>query len=115
MKNFFIIAFLLLAARSVEAQTPSLGWNQSEAQAVAQTYTYTLKIDNSAPTTLTATCVASGVSSTCSAPFVAATAGVPHTYTLTATNSFGSTAATIGPGMPPGTSTVKVTITITLP
>jgi hypothetical protein len=109
MKKFiFTLGFILFLAVPSFAQASQVQWNQPETN--ASTFTYTLKVDTAAPLTLVATCTAGA----CSAPIATPTTG-SHTYTLTATNSFGSTSSTIGPGAPPNTSGFKITIIIQVP
>ena len=108
--NYFVLVLCLLLGVTPFAQTnnATVGWNQPEAN--ASTFTYTLKVDTAAPITLTPTC-ATGA---CSAPFTLATPTATHTYILAATNAFGTTTMTLGPGAPPNTSGFKVTVTVTI-
>lgn len=112
--SVFLVSFILATSATLVAQAAQVQWNQTEAPAVSSTFVYTLKVDALAPVTLTATCVAFNSSSACSAPITNPATG-NHTYTLTATNAFGSASTTIGPGAPPNTSGFKITIIISIP
>lgn len=111
------LGFFSFTASSAEAQTATAGWNQSEPPAASNAFTYTMKVDTLAATPLTQTCVVAGSGSACTATFPLANPTAVHTYVLTATNSFGSIATTLGPGAPPGTSgfKVQVTVVVTVP
>lgn len=110
MKKLILILIALLIASNSFAQSnnPSITWIQPEVN--AQTFNYTLKIDTANPITLTAVCS----NGSCIAPFVLTNPTAQHTYTLTASNDFGSATATLGPGAPPTTSGIKVVVTVTI-
>ena len=83
-----------------------------ESPATAQTFTYTLKIDAAAPTTLTpVTCSTVNGVSTCSASVANYTVGV-HTVILTASNANGSSSGTFVTGANPSVPTAGKVIVI---
>lgn len=118
MKPLILACVLALVAVDVVAQTPSykLQWDQVEPVATVQTYSYTLKVDAAPAVNLTATCVATGAGTRCTAPLAALPAGSTHTLVLTAFNGFGSSSADPLTGVPPSkASGMTITVTITIP
>ena len=118
MKTFVLVLAFGLVGSVASAQTAQILWTQSDPLAKAQAETFTLKVDAAAPTALTAACTQIDANnSACSAPIAAPTPG-NHTYTLTATNAFGSASTTVGPGSAPGVPggfKLVITITVTTP
>jgi hypothetical protein len=111
-----LFALLVLAcAERASAQTISrtMRWGQPNTTlAEVQALVYTSQVDNAPAVLVTPTCVA-GTPVTCSAP-ITFTSG-PHTITLTASNAFGSTSASITGAPPSAPVSVTVTISVTVP
>ena len=116
MKTFLMVALFALLAQTAHAQTNAVvTWNQTEPPATAGAFLYTLKVDSLAPAPLTAACVtatAPATGSACSAPFALANPTSIHTYVLVAANNFGSASMTLGPGAVPGSSGIRVQVTV---
>lgn len=114
MKKILVLFVFLLLATSVYAQISTVSWTQTEAPAIANGFTYTLKVDALAAVNITPTCVAQGTGSSCSGTFTLANPTATHGYVFTATNAYGSAVATLSPGAPPNTSGFKIVITVTI-
>jgi len=110
MKRFFLSLLFLLVASVSYAQGATAIWNQGETVAVAQTFTYTLKIDALAPVPLVTTCSLVNNLTSCQATFTLLNPSASHTYVLTASNNFGSFSTTLGPGSIPITTLFKIVI-----
>lgn len=114
MKRILFTIIALAFASTVHAQTTATAtWTQAETPAIASAYQESLQIDAAAPVTLTATCVAAGAGSTCSAPFALTAPTVSHTYLLTVCNA-GFCAATSTNGAVPGLGNFKIKVTVTV-
>lgn len=115
----FALAALLACSTPAAAQatvTATANWSQTEAPAVAQAFTETMKIDTQAPISLTAACVAAtapATGSACSATFPVASPTTNHSYVLVVCNSGFCSSASTG-GAPPGLGGVKITFTVTI-
>ena len=114
MKTLILTVVILFAlAVSSFAQTPSytMLWEHTEAPAVVNAFTFTLKTGTAAAFAVIPTCTANGTGSRCSLPLV--TTGT--TYVLSAYNGYGTSSAT-HTGVPPsGPAVITVTVTITIP
>lgn len=110
MKKILLASLFLLFASASYAQGATASWGQSESVAISQGFTYTLKVDALAPVTLAQTCATVNSQTQCQATFTLANPSATHTYVLTASNSFGSTSVTLGPGAIPSTTLFKVII-----
>jgi len=114
MKRSILVVLALLLAPALEAQVPAVRvqWDHTEAPALASTFAFTYKLDAAAPIPLTATCVANGTGSRCSAPIAPLAAG-QHTIFVTATSALGSATSAPLTGASPSTP-VNVTIAIVI-
>ena len=119
LKIAAIVSVVVLLASTAFGQTPSrkLQWDQSEALATVQGFSYTLQLDAATPSALTPTCVVQGTGTRCTAPYTIP-ANLPagnHTLTLTAFNGFGQASATLTGTAPSAPISVSVTVTVTIP
>lgn len=113
--TFLTLALVLTLPAFCSAQTitATAQWNQVEPPAVASTFVNTMKVDTGAFVGLTASCVAAGTGSSCSAPFTVAAPTLSHSYVLlVCTGTFCSSTSTSGQA--PGTGGLKILITVTV-
>lgn len=112
MKSLTLLLLLIATPLAAQTTTAKAQWTMTEAQPIAQSYVYTLKVGSVIVPLGTVTCVA-GTVTTCTAPLTPPlTSG---SYTITATNGFGSTTSDPFVGAGPSKPSFTITITITIP
>ncbi len=118
MKKFIFVGLFILFANSSFAQQATLAWDTKDAKPLADTFTYSLKLDTLNPIPLTPACIPVGTGSTCSALFILPNPTATHTFVLTVRNPNCVSAtptdciatATLGPGDKPTITGFKVII-----
>lgn len=112
-KIFATFVLLFLFATTVWAQTLSakLTWTTTDSAAAAQSFAYAFKVGTTAVPIGAVTCAQVSQVTTCSAPLTTPLA--PGSYTLTATNAFGSATSDPLVGAGPGKPTITIVVTVT--
>ena len=110
MRLFLLALFVVLCAVPASAQTVTakLQWTTTDTAANAQSYAYTLKVGTTVVPMGAVTCA--GTPTSCTAPLTVPL--TPGSYTLTASNAFGSATSDPLVGAAPGKPTITIVVTV---